>query len=242
MKILQLNIWGGKLGKQIIELLLREKPDVVCFQEALQFPGDENLFVTTLEQITAATSFPHSFFSPSFSFKLMKRNAEWGNAIISRTPFLEKQAQFTRGEFTNDFDILDGDYNMRNLQHVLVEVDGKRIHILNHHGHHIMQHKNGDGETMRQCRIIADYVKELEGSVVLTGDFNLSPQSESLQQINNVLVNQCLVNKVKTTRTLLTHKTEVCDFIFTSQDIQVQNFAVFEDIASDHSALSIEIL
>jgi len=35
MKILQLNIWGGRLGVQISELIHAEKPDVVCLQEVI---------------------------------------------------------------------------------------------------------------------------------------------------------------------------------------------------------------
>lgn len=247
MKILQLNIWGGKLGKQIVELLEREQPDVVCFQEAVMSIGEENLycsrnfFIDTLEEIAGAASFPYTYFSPTFGFNMMKRNAEWGNAIISKTPFLKKDTQFTRSSFTGDFDIRDGDYNIRNLQHVCIEVAGKKVHILNHHGHHIKQHKNGDKETLRQCKQIADYIQTLEGSVILAGDFNLSPKSESLELLNSMLTNHCLTPSITTTRTVLTHKTEVCDYIFTSLDLVVDRFEVLKDVASDHAALVIEV-
>ncbi|MFM2374616.1 MAG: hypothetical protein RLZZ234_611 [Candidatus Parcubacteria bacterium] len=241
MKILQLNIWGGKLGKQVIELIQREKPDVVCLQEAVVFPGNENLFISSLEEITKETGHEHSFFSPSFSFKLMRRTAEWGNAIVSKRALVHTNAQFTRGGVVEDFDMLEDDYNMRNLQHVTVEHNGKPLHILNHHGHHIRQHKNGDDETMRQCGIIADYIKNLEGDVVLCGDFNLAPESESIAKLNAILTNHCLEAGSTTTRTPLTHKTEVCDYIFTSPSLQTSGFAVLPDIASDHAALVIEV-
>ena len=93
---------------------------------------------------------------------------------------------------------------------------------------------------MRQCGEIADYIKALEGPVVLTGDFNLAPESESLEQINTVLVNHAKERGVLTTRTSLTHKTEVCDYIFTGSDIGVIDFQVLDDIASDHKALVVE--
>ena len=241
MKILQLNIWGGKLDKQIFELIEREKPDIACFQEAIIIQGEENLFFASLAEIVGETNLKEWYFSPSWSFKHMNRKAEWGNAILSITPFLQKHSFFTNGEFKENFDLIDDDYNMRNLQHVVVESNGKKLHILNHHGHHLHQHKDGDAETMRQCKMIADYVKELEGDVVLTGDFNLSPHSESLEQLNAILTNHCIENDVQTTRTQLTHKTEVCDYIFTSKDAKIKNFRVLPDIASDHSALMIEV-
>lgn len=141
-----------------------------------------------------------------------------------------------------DFDFLENtDYNAgRSLQHATVEYQGKSLHILNHHGHHIGSHKNGDEETMRQCGLIADYTKRLEGPVVLCGDFNLIPDSSSLEQINAVLVNHVKDKGIISTRTPLTHKTEACDYIFTSPDIEVKNFQVLDDIVSDHKALTIE--
>jgi len=241
MKILQLNIWGGKLDKQIFELIDREKPDIVCFQEAIVLPGEENLFFASLAEIVRGTDLKEWYFSPSWAFKHMNRKAEWGNAILSLTPFLHKHSFFTGGEFKDDFDLMESDYNMRNLQHVIVEHGGRKLNILNHHGHHVKTHKDGDAETMRQCTMIADYVKGLEGDVVLTGDFNLSPHSESLEQINAILSNHCIENDVKTTRTQLTHKTEVCDYIFTSKGLTTKNFRVLPDIASDHCALMIEV-
>ena len=45
MKILQLNIWGGRLGTQIIDLLNREKADIVCFQEAVEIPGGQSFWL-----------------------------------------------------------------------------------------------------------------------------------------------------------------------------------------------------
>lgn len=242
MKILQLNIWGGKLGKQIIELLNREQADIVCLQEVVELKGGDSFFVTTLAEIASATEYPYVFFSSSFSFKHMNRKALWGNAILSKTPFVTEDAFFTRGAFSDDFDTQGGDYNMRILQRVLIEIDGRQVHILNHHGHHLDEHKRGDEETVRQCKMIVDYVNKLEGNVVLAGDFNLTPDSESLEQINAVLKNHCIENKITTTRTSLTYKVEVCDYIFTSAGLTTKNFEVSDDIVSDHSALCIELV
>lgn len=242
MKILQLNIWGGKLGKQIVELLDREKPDVVCFQEVIVLPHEGSLLFTQFADIQSESRFEHSFVSPAFGFTMMNHRADFGNAVMSHTPFINTTTVFTRGDYNPTIDLVDGDYNMRNLQHVEMERDGKKLHILNHHGHHIRQHKLGNEETLRQCELIAEYVKKLDGAVVLTGDFNLAPESESLGKLNAILVNHAMESGVTTTRTLLTHKTEVCDYIFTSKSLVTSNFKVLPDIASDHAALVIEIV
>lgn len=239
MKLLQANIWGGRLGHQIVDLLKEESADIVCLQEVVSAPGDA-LVSTTLEELQQEAGYAHAFFSPVFSFHIMTKIAGFGNAIVSHLPLEEQQTIFTRLELKENFDFDTDDYNIRNLQHSVVRVGDTQLHILNHHGHHIRQHKNGDAETLRQCQVIAEYVQTLEGPVILTGDFNLAPHSESLELLNNTLVNLSSTHKLKTTRTQLTHKTEVCDYIFVSKDIQVQKFYASDTIASDHKALIVE--
>lgn len=241
MKILQLNIWGGKLGKQIIDLIEREKPDVVCLQEAIVLPHEGTLLFTQFADIQSETKFEHSYFSPAFGFTMMNHRADFGNAVMSHTPFVNTKTVFTGGDYNPTIDLVDGDFNMRNLQHVIIDNGGKKINILNHHGHHIRQHKMGDAETLRQCEMIVEYISKLEGGVVLTGDFNLAPESESLGKLNVILTNHAMESGVTTTRTPLTHKTEVCDYIFTSKELKTAGFKVLPDLVSDHAALVIEV-
>lgn len=241
MKILQLNIWGGKLGKQIIDLLQREQADVVCFQEAIALPGGRTFLLEDINEIQQKTGYEYSYFSPQFGFNFMNRQAQFGLAILSKQPFSKTNHVFTRLEYVDTFDFLEKDYNIRGLQHVALEHNDQPLHILNHHGHHVPSHKDGDEETMRQCKMIADYIEKLEGEKVLCGDFNLAPDSESLEQITDVLINHAKAYGIITTRTPLTQKTEVCDYIFTSPDLEVRHFQVLDDIASDHKALTIEV-
>ncbi|MAZ56915.1 hypothetical protein CL653_03925 [bacterium] len=238
MKILQLNIWGGKLGKKIKELVAKEQPDILCFQEVVKLPTRDTLFFSALQEYEDLGY--HSFFSPVFGFSLMRQKAEFGNAILSKAPFTVTETIFTRKEYIDDIDMLEKDYNVRNLQHVVIESSGEKINILNHHGHHVHAHKNGDEETLRQTKMISDYVKNLDGKIILCGDFNLSPKSESLEQINKIIDNQCIKANVTTTRNTLTTKSEVCDYIFTSKDITPTRFEVLSDVVSDHSALVLE--
>lgn len=240
MKILQLNIWGGRLGLRIKEVINREKPDVVCLQEAIMVDGGSGFVFDELSEIQRDAGFEHCYFSACFGWKLMKREAQSGLATMSKLPFLHTDNAFTRLEYVTDFDIIDTDYNVRSLQHVTVKYGDKEIHVLNHHGHHVPHHKDGDEETLRQCQLIVDYMEKINGPIVLCGDFNLKPESESLQLINAKLINHAKERGVLTTRTPLTHKTEVCDYIFTSPEIEVKDFQVLDDIASDHKALLIE--
>lgn len=238
MKLLQLNVWGGRLERPLIKLIKDCNPDILCLQEAIDIKGGKSAMFAATEEIQASIGAEHIFFSPVFSLGYMKRKADFGNCIISKFPIIDQHMMFTGKEYIADFDWLEHDPNMRNFQHATIKAkNGKPVHVLNHHGHHIDQHKNGDTETMRQCKLIADYINRLSGPVILAGDFNLAPDSESLGQINERLINLSAKAGLDTTRTSLTHKMEVCDYIFVNDKIRVDRFEVLDEVASDHKAL-----
>ena len=239
LKLLQANIWGGRLENQVLELLKNEQADIVCLQEAISLPGDNGLFIT-VEKLQELCGYAYVYNSSVFSFGLMGKEAHFGNTILSKLPLLDTETTFTRLQHKANFNIDDDDYNVRNLQHVSVVVGNRRVHILNHHGHHIPNHKNGDQETERQCRIIAQKISGLDGPTVLTGDFNLAPHSKSIEQINIILKNLSIEAGLQTTRTQLTHKKEVCDYIFVNDSVHVHSFRALDDLISDHKALVLE--
>ncbi len=238
MKLLQLTAWAGKLGQQIINLIEAESPDLICLQEIID-SGDTMGFWVPLKDIAAISGY-QVFFSPVFSFSFMRQTAKFGNAILSRWPIQKTNTIFTNSEHQENFSFEINDYNVRNLQHAIIKTPAGDINILDHHGYHVPSHKNGNAETLRQCKLIANYVDKLPDPKILTGDFNLSPSSESLKQINKVLDNLSVRYKLKTTRTPLTHKTEVCDYVFVSRGIKVREFRVSDEEVSDHMALILE--
>ena len=239
LKLLQLNAWGGRLQPQIGDLLETEKPDIVCLQEAISFGGEESGLFITIENIQKSYDLPFIAFGPAFSFSYMKATARFGNCILSRYPITKAEVIFTHLEHKDDFMWGEDSANMRNFIHAVVDVDGQSCNILTHHGYHVPDHKNGNEETVKQTRIIADYISELTGPVILTGDFNLVPRSESIEQLNAILHNLALEHKLATTRTHLTYKTEVCDYIFVNDEVKVKGFQALEKIVSDHQALTL---
>jgi len=240
MKLLQLNVWGGRLESSVLGLLKKEQPDIICLQEAVSVPRGENVGYFGPVETLAKELGMHLSYAPSVGFKFMHTTVESGNAVLSKQPIASEHITFTRKEYIKDFDAVSDDYNARNLLHVIIDTEDGVLNVLTHHGHHVQAHKNGNEETMRQCKLIADYASKLKGKVILTGDFNLSPHSESLEQINKVLTNLSIKEKLQTTRTGLTHKTEVCDYIFVSSDVHVTSFKALDDIVSDHKALTVE--
>ncbi|MCA9343019.1 endonuclease/exonuclease/phosphatase family protein [Candidatus Saccharibacteria bacterium] len=240
MKLVQLNVWwGGKLGYNIKEFLKEEAPDILCLQEAMSADKTDSLFYP-VQRISKDAEFKYTLFSPLISYSFMQGKVSMGNAILSRKPITESFTMFTNLEHTEDFDFFVHDYNVRNLVHAKIKNGNKTINVLTHHGHHVPHHKEGNKETDRQCREIANYIKDLSGPVILTGDFNLSPHSKSLKPLNDMLENLPVKHKSKTTRNFLTHKQEVCDYIFINGKVKEKHFEVSEKIVSDHAALILE--
>jgi endonuclease/exonuclease/phosphatase family metal-dependent hydrolase len=240
MKLMQLNAWGGRLEPQIGDLLKDEKPDIVCLQEASSFAGQDTGLFITIEAIQSQFNLPCIAFAPAFSFNFMNGTAKFGNAILSRYPITKTEVVFTHLEHKNNFVWSEDSSNMRNFVHTVIDVEGDACNVLTHHGFWVPDHKNGTPETLEQMRQLAGYIEQLEGPVILTGDFNLAPHSESLEQINGLLENLSIANNLPTTRTELTYKTETCDYIFVSDSITVENFTALDKIASDHKALTLE--
>lgn len=240
MKLIQLNAWGGRLEPQIRTFLEDEKPDMLCLQEVTSLQATGSGLFLPVEGMQEACDLSYMAFAPAFSFRFMRGTAEFGNAILSRLPILRSETVFTNGAYTPDFVWGEKVANMRNFVHAAIKINGKPCNIITHHGYWISEHKEGDAETMRQMNQLAEYIAELPGPVILTGDFNLAPHSASLQLLNDKLENLSIRHHLRTTRTHLTHKTEVCDYVFVNDGVKVNKFETSEEVVSDHKALILE--
>lgn len=245
MKIIQLNIWQGKLGKPIVDFLNAEKPDFVCMQEVNDLKGRSGYkFFATLDEIKEATGFDHSFMSPTYSSRYMERELEYGNAMLSRLPFKSTDTVFTHGSYIRNFDIEKDDQdadNNRNLQIVSVETDGTTFNLLNHHGYWLYGTKAGNEETLRQMKLIAAEVRKLKGPVIMCGDFNLAPSSESIAVLDRELISLSVKYGLKRTiHPRFNVVDEMIDYIFVNDQVKVSSFTMSEELVSDHKALIME--
>jgi endonuclease/exonuclease/phosphatase family metal-dependent hydrolase len=240
MKLIQLNAWGGRLEPQIRNFLKAEQPDIVCLQEVIKLGAEGSGLFLPLKGMQTAAGLPFAAMAPAFSFNYMHSVAEFGNCVLANSPIKSAEVVFTHSEHEPNFNWTETIANMRNFVHAEVMVNNTPCHVITYHGFWIPDHKNGNDETLKQMLQIADYVKGLTGPIILTGDFNLAPHSESLEKINAILGNLSVSHNLKTTRTHLTHKTEICDYIFVNDLVKVKDFHASDEIVSDHRALILE--
>jgi len=241
MKLIQLNIWGGKLEYQIPDFLNQEKPDIVCMQEVQDLRGPSGAIFVTLDELQTKCNFAYRYMSPTYTSMYQRRQNHYGNAILSNLPLEDTEAFFTYGEYNDNFDMTEDDFNVRNVLHVQAKVNNKLVHILNHHGFLVPGSKQGNDETVRQMQMISQKLQQLTGPIILAGDFNLAASSKSIELINKQLRNLAAEQPdLTTTYTQFSNQTDVCDYIFVNDEVTVKDFRTSEALVSDHKPLILE--
>jgi len=213
--------------------------DFACIQEDVQSTGRFPTF-TTSSKTSKSLRLPYVYFSQILNIKICGKDFIFGNGTYSKNESAESSTIFTRGSYIADYIEGEDDYNVRAFEHTVYEIGGKKLNIINHHGHHINEHKLGNDETMRQMSQIHDYAKVLDGAIIICGDFNLEPESRSIQLLDQSFRNLSVEHELKTTRSLLTTKKEVCDYIFVNDQVTVNKFYMDETIVSDHNGLVLD--
>ncbi len=241
VKLMQLNCWGGKLGTQLQRLIAEEKPDIVCLGEATDLAERPGSVLDPYRKFLPEADYPYDIFAPAFSYRYMHELAGLGNAVVSKFKIESEYIEFVKNHFMEDIDSVDSDdYNNRNFVHATIKTDKGLINVLTHHGHHSPHGKDGSVENTEQILKLTDYIDKLDGPIILTGDFNLHPNSKSLEPIHKTLRNLPTEFKLKTTRTELAKREEVIDYIFVNDDIKVLDFFTSNILVSDHKALILE--
>ena len=242
VKIIQLNIWYGKLGDSAIRFLNQQNPDIVCLQEVSKIEGPTGGMFVPLHTIQKETGLAHASFAPAASFRFMKRKCQYGNAILSKFPLEHEKTIFVHGQYNDGYDRTEGDHNNRNMQICQVRTPNQKFTVVNHHGFHIHDPKGND-QSLQVMEKVADTLKGLAGPLVFCGDLNVSPNSPAMHPLSELnLRNLTAENKISSTLSQV-HKLRIpiaCDYIFVSPTLNVKKFEVSDEIISDHKPLVME--
>ena len=118
-----------------------------------------------------------------------------------------------------------------------------KIRVLNYHGIW-SKDKRGAKKTLEACKKIKELALEANYPSIICGDFNLFPDTESMQVFYNNFVNLVDEYDIKTTRPgdneLSSKKRNVVDYILVDKRIKVNNFRVVNSNVSDHLPLVLE--
>jgi endonuclease/exonuclease/phosphatase family metal-dependent hydrolase len=240
MKLITLNIWGGHIRDPLLEFIsFHRDVDIFCFQEvyheALEkiSTEDRKVSLNIFSEIKALLQTHNTFFKP-----VVENIYGIGMLVKNKIEVL--------GE--GEISIHDnpnypgrGPTHSRNLQWLECRINNKIYSILNVHGLWNGMGKTDSPERIAQSQRIKDFVDTINTPKILCGDFNLRPDTQSMQILEKGMNNLIKTYNVKSTRTSwYTKEEKFADYILTSPEIIVKNFKVLPVEVSDHAPLLLE--
>lgn len=241
LKLIQLNIWQGKILIAVSRFLKQQDADILCLQEVCSssvYLGALDL-LSSLEVLQLDLAYPYVYYQSSFSFDTSGVTASMGNTILSKYPLENTRSVFTHNSYHEVTDWQrDHPGNTRNLQ--LAEVtlpDGKSFTVANHHGYWDKD-KMGNEHTVAAMKIAAEELKKVQGPLIFAGDLNIVPASPAMHLFDNWLTDLTATHNISDTLSAFGKVSDVpCDHILVSPEVTVQEFTVSEELVSDHKAL-----
>lgn len=257
MKIICLNIWGGRAGREkVLEFFDTHKDiDVFCLQEVWsgEYPELKNVVVAAksfgydlvmteaLQDISKVLIGHTAYFRPHYG-------DNYGLLVFVKNTLelIEEGEIFVYKEKGYVFEGDPGNHAC-NLQYVKIQKGEKAYTILNFHGLWTGTGKGDSPDRIVQSEKIISFIQANDPTrFVLCGDFNLSPDTESIKMIADGLGAHNLIAEhgITSTRTSLypsTRENRFADYVFTGSAILVKDFKVLPDEVSDHAPLYVEI-
>ena len=162
---------------------------------------------------------------------------EQGNVILSRYPIVKAETKLLHGEYIDSMIFEQGDDHAYFAQKIWLE---NGLCVVNYHGYWL-PNPIGDDETVRCMQLVADWIKEETGPVVMCGDLNVIAESPAMRTLD-FLTDLTPQNNVKTTlQNLKFVKDVACDHILINDQVTAKNFTVHDNLVSDHKTISAEI-
>jgi len=234
LKILSWNIWGGQHLPEILELIEREKPDVIGLQEVIEdLDGTNNTARTIAERLGYEW-----FFYPTYEVDtgrlyhlLEPRTVRMGNAILSKPKIAEtdvRQLSEEKGRFAVE---------------AVINAGGKDIRFFSTHLKHTHQ-KPEELQNAQAQSLVKLMPKE---NAILMGDFNATPESDCLAIINGGTMKNTDA-KLKPTWSVYPEGCPICkpqkldtrlDYLFASKDLKTDSFTIYDSKGSDHLPISV---
>ncbi|MBI2338185.1 endonuclease/exonuclease/phosphatase family protein [Candidatus Daviesbacteria bacterium] len=263
MQLISLNVALFETNnEQLYKFLLEQNPDIVCLQEVadkVDTEVDPNYLSKDLID-KATKKLSYSFFAPTCKIRDFHRKnfhqkenfdfdfggfLESGNYIKSKFKILKKINIFITDN--KNIQILDWSTWPKSESKAVQVVDFKlpnlkKLRVINYHGIWTRE-KIGNKDTLKACQKVNQLAKEVDYPVIITGDFNLFPDTESMRVFKDFI---SLVDEhhIKTTRPQtneLNHlERNVVDYILVSKGIKINSFKVLDTDVSDHLPLLLD--
>ncbi len=259
MKLISLNLWGGKIYQPLVKFVEKNNnTDVFCFQEVYTtsstVKGYKNIIrANLLEELVKLLPDFKVFYSPEISgFDDVPDPVNF-NLTVGKAVFVKKNL------IVNSYDdlLLYGNRSEKNLkknfsnmavslQSVNVTFNDKQYLICNFHGTCYPRSKLDTKLRLEHSKKIIELLKEKTGYKIVVGDFNLLPETQSIKILAGNMKNLIKEFNIPRTRSNLSpffgkpNFQKFADYIFVSPELKVLNFKALKDKVSDHLPLYLE--
>ncbi|MDP2632845.1 MAG: hypothetical protein Q8P25_03960 [Candidatus Curtissbacteria bacterium] len=249
IKFIQVNIYKGAYLENLLDFLEEQEPDVVSMQEVSS--GKINVYqdktVNLFDLIRDKLGYRGVY---NGDLKLQgDPGSTFGNAVLTKLPVLGSHIKVLHDFRPLTMKEIEGEPDVwmqvpRHVLDLMVEVDGRKVHTMSWHGAWTAPPQDTD-ETIRQAKLIAEYLISLNEPFILGCDSNELLQSETIQTINQVAINIMEGSGILQTTHPKIHKIVprgfLIDYIFTSRDIKVNSLEVPPVTVSDHLPVVAEL-
>jgi len=244
MKLISLNTWGG-IVKDELHSFIKEQAtdtDIFCFQgifdnavnARIDVLGDIdiNLYAT----LTKLLPDHKGYYAPS-------QDDDEGLAIFVKPNIkLNEVGDVFVHRYRNAMQNDDGTTIGRNIQFIQFTENDQDYTVINFHGLWNGGGKTDSPDRLSQSQKIREFMDtKAKGKVVLVGDFNLEPDTESVAILEKGMRNLIKENDITSTRSHhYTKPIKFADYAIVSSDLNVTRFEVLQDPVSDHLPLLLE--
>ena len=256
VRLFDLYNWthNEEVKSKIIQLIKKQKPEIICFQEYFY---DNNKEFITREIILKELGFEH--YHESFTDESNK-NSLFGLATFSKFPIINKGSLAFKNDHSNHcmwsdivcesdtirvFNTHLGSIRFNNSDYKIIGGKGSPLYsyqkipkqdIFN-------RLKIGFSKRAQQITELVPYLKESPFKRILCSDLNDTPISYAYNQLSNLFTDSftksgfgiggTYIGKVPFLR---------IDYIWHDKDLDSFNFKTHQNQLSDHKAISVEIL
>jgi len=239
MKLITLNIWGGHVIKPLLAFIKSHQDiDIFCLQEVYHNAKEQSALADRIvhfdlfSQIQACLPNHQGFFRPVV-------DNTYGIAMfVSNKVNILSEGEIVIHEVPG---YVSGAAHPRNLQWLECLVNDQVTSILNVHCLWNGRGKGDSPDRIAQSTSIKGFMDTINTPKILCGDFNLRPDTKSIEILEQGMTNLVKTHGVTSTRTSFYEKAErFADYILISPGITANHFAVLPDEVSDHAALSLD--
>lgn len=240
MKVISLNIWGGHVKAPLLEFFsTHQEVEIFCLQEVYykakaQITEESRyLALDILSEIKERLPHHVALFKPVV-------NNIYGIALL-----VKSEVEILGEGFVPIYQNLSypgmGPTHSRILQWCECKYKDDIFTVINIHGLWNGQGKKDSPERLLQSQNIRHFISSIETPVIICGDFNLRPDTKSMEILEVGMQNCISQFQIQSTRTSYYTKEERwADYMLLSPEVGIKSFEILPDEVSDHAPLLLD--